>query len=96
MVSSIAMLNELFHLTSVICLHTVKCFKYGKWLNSSTWPTDGTWTGTASLGQSGPGSNDNERILHIFQNSSIGGTTSVVLMSYLGHSLGQFHISKEM
>ena len=50
-----------FNLASVICLHTVK------WSNSSIWPIDGALTD-----QSRPGSNDNERILHIPQGSRIG------------------------
>ena len=33
-------------------------------LNSSVWPVDGTLTGTTNLGQSGPGSNVNEEVLH--------------------------------
>ena len=42
-------------------------FKYSKWLNSSIWPIDGSLTGTTTLGQSGPGSNGNEGVLHIPQ-----------------------------
>ena len=32
-------------------------FKYNKWLNSSVWSIDGTWTGAIAPGQSGPRSN---------------------------------------
>ena len=39
-----------------------------KWLNSSTLPIDETITSTITLGQSGPGSNGNEGVLHIPQN----------------------------
>ena len=43
----------------VICFHTVKL------LNSSIWPIDMTLTVTTTLGQSGPGSNSNEGVLHV-------------------------------
>ena len=45
------------NLTSVMCLHTV----------CSIWPIDRTLSGSTTLGQSGPGSNDNEEVLHIPQ-----------------------------
>ena len=35
-----------------------------KWLNSSIWFIDETLTGTATPGQSGPESNDNEEVFH--------------------------------
>ena len=35
-------------------------FKNKKWLNISIWYIDGNLTDTTILGQSGPGSNDNE------------------------------------
>ena len=57
-------------------MHTVK------WLNSSQWLTD-----TASLGQSWSGSNSNEEVLHIFQNSMTETPLSDGLVSYPGHSL---------
>ena len=57
--------------------------------NSSIWPIDRILSGATTLGQSGPWSNGNEEVLHIFQSSCI---TEVLpsdcLMSYLGHSLG--------
>ena len=43
--------------------------------NSSIWPIDRTLSGATTLGQSGPGSDDNEGVLHIPQNSSITGTS---------------------
>ena len=36
-----------------------------KWSNSSFWPIDETLTSIANPGQSGPGSNGNERLFHI-------------------------------
>ena len=42
-------------------------FKKRKWLNISIWHIDRTLTGTTSPGQSGPGSNGNEGVLHITQ-----------------------------
>ena len=47
------------NLTSVICLHTV----------CSIWFIDRTLSGTNTQGQSRPGSNDNEGVLHIPQSS---------------------------
>ena len=40
-------------------------------LNSFIWPIDRILSGATTPGQSGPGSNDNERVLHIHQSSSI-------------------------
>ena len=56
--------------------------------NSSIWPIDRTLSGATTPGQSGPGSNGNEGVLHIPKISSItGASSSDGLMSYLGHSL---------
>ena len=41
-------------------------FKYSELLDSSIWTIDGTQTGTINPRQSGPGSNVNEKVLHIF------------------------------
>ena len=49
------------NLTSVICLHTV-CL---------IWPLDRTLSGATILGQSGPGSNGNQGVLHIIQSWSL-------------------------
>ena len=68
---------NVFKLTSVICLHTVKCS------NSYIWSIDGTLTDTI-LGQSEPGSNSTEGILHIPQSSRTGASPSDSLMSYPG------------
>ena len=54
---------------------------------SSIWRIDRTLSGATTLGQSGPGSNGNEKILHIPQSSSISRTSSHCLESYPGHSL---------
>ena len=40
---------------------------FSKKLNSSLWPKDGTLRGTTTRGQSEPGSNGNEEVLHIPQ-----------------------------
>ena len=57
--------------------------------NCSIWPINRTLSGVTTQGQSVPGSNGNERVLHITQNSSITGTLRLdCLVSYPGHSLG--------
>ena len=56
-------------------------------MNSSTWTIDEILTGTATLGQSKPGSNGNEEILHIPKNSRTEASPSDGLASYPGHSL---------
>ena len=49
-----------------------------------------------TLGQSGPGSDGNEGVLHIPKSSSITGTSpSDCLVSYPGHSLGGGYASAE-
>ena len=66
-------------------------------LFSSTWPIDRTLSVATTPGQSGPGSNGNERILCIFQNYSISGvSTSDCFVSYPELSLGQSYPSAEM
>ena len=62
----VLLFNKQFYLPAVICLNTVK------WSNSSSWPIDGTQSGTTTLGQSGPESNGNEGVFHIFQSSRTG------------------------
>ena len=59
-----------FNLISVICLHT------GKWLKSSIWFIYGTLTSTTTPGQSEPGSNGNEGVLHIPQSFRTGASPS--------------------
>ena len=55
----------------------------------SIWPIDRTLSDATTLGQSGPGSNGNEEVLHIPQSSSITRTSpSDCIVSYPGHSLG--------
>ena len=57
---------------------------------SSIQPIDRALSGAAIPGQSGPGSNVTEGVLHIPQSPSINGTSpSDCLVSYLGHSLGE-------
>ena len=58
--------------------------------NCSIWPIDRTQSGATTPGQSGPGSDGNEEVLHVPQRSSITGTSSSdCLMSYTGHSLAR-------
>ena len=66
--------------------------------NISIWPIDRTLSGATTPNLSGPGSNGNEGVLCIPQNSIITGpSTSNCLMSYPGHSLGgEFYPSAEM
>ena len=64
---------------------------------SSIWPIDRTLSGATTLSQSGPGSDGNERVLHIPQSSSITGISpSDCLMSYPGHSGAGAYPSAEM
>ena len=74
-----------FNSLEFICLQIVKWFQeLLPKTNSSIW----LLTGTTTLGQSGPGSNSNERVLHTLQRSRTGALPSDGLVSYLGHSLG--------
>ena len=55
---------------------------------SSIQPIDRALSGATILGQSGPGSNGSEKVLHIPQSPSITGTSpSDRLVSYPGHLL---------
>ena len=55
---------------------------------NSIWPIDRTLSCASTPGQSGPGSDSNEQVLHIPQSSSITGTSPPdCLVSYPGHSL---------
>ena len=59
--------------------------------NISIWPINRT------LGQSGPGSDGNEELLHIPQNSSLTGPSpSDCLVPYPGHSLGDSYSLAEI
>ena len=56
-----------------------------------------TLSGTTTSGQSGPGSDGNERVLRISQSSSITeASPSDCLVSYAGHSLREHYSSAEM
>ena len=60
-------------------------------------PKIGPLSGATTLGQSGPGSDGNEGVLHIPQSSSTAGTSpSDCLVSYPGHSLGGSYPSAEV
>ena len=57
---------------------------------SSIWPIDRTLSGAITPGQSGPGSDGNEEVLHILEISGITGTSLPdCLVSCPGHSLGE-------
>ena len=56
--------------------------------NGAIRPTDRTLSGATKWGQSGPGSDGNEGLLHIPQISKVGASPSDCLMSYQGHWLG--------
>ena len=62
-------------------MHTVK------WLNCSIGPIDWMLTSTTTLGQNSPGSNSNERILHIPQNSRTTRWFSIVSRTLVGKGL---------
>ena len=65
--------------------------------NSSIWPIGRTLLGAIIPGQSGPGSDDNERVLPIPQNFSITeASPSDSLASYTGHLLRESYPSTEM
>ena len=65
--------------------------------NSSIWPINETLSGATTRGQSEPGSNDNEGVLHILQSSRTEPSLSDCLMSYPGYSLeGVSYPSAEM
>ena len=68
-------------------------------LNSSIWLIDRTLSGATTPGQSGPGSNTNEVVLHTPQNSLTVASPSYCQMSSSGHSLvggGRSYSSEEM
>ena len=57
--------------------------------HTSIWPIDKTQSGATTSGQSGPGIDGNEGILHIPQSSKTRASPSDCLVSCLGHSLGK-------
>ena len=64
---------------------------------SSIRPVDRTLSGATILGQCGPGSDDNEGVLHIPQGSSITGPSpSYCLVSNPGHALEETYFSGEV
>ena len=65
-------------------------------LFSSIWPKDGTLSGAPTPGQSGPGSDGNEEVLHFLESSRTPGTSSSdCLVPYLGQSLERSYPSAE-
>ena len=66
-------------------------------LSSSIWPIDRTLSSATTLGQSGPGSDDNEEVLHISQSSRITeASPSDCLVLYSGHSCWESYSSAEI
>ena len=65
--------------------------------NSLIWPIDKTQSDATTMGQNGPGSIDNEGVLHIPLSSSITrASSSDCLVSYPEHWLGESYSSAEM
>ena len=65
--------------------------------NSFIWPIDKALLDATTLGQSGPGSDGNERVLHIPQSSKTGALPSDCLMSYPGSDAGSvFYSSSQL
>ena len=60
---------------SIVCIK-LNCSMLSKWLRGSIWPTHGILIGITTPGQSEPGSNGNERGLHIPPNSWTGASPS--------------------
>ena len=73
----------------IIVCSLLNSFKYSKWLNSFIWLTDGLLTGTNTLGQSEPGSNGNDGVLHIPQSSKTGDSLLDSFSVISGPSLGE-------
>ena len=66
-------------------------------LFSSISPRDRTLSGATTPGQSGPSSNGNKGVLHIFHSFSIiGASPSDCFVLSLGHSLGESYHSAQM
>ena len=63
--------------SSFVCTQ-LNSFKFSEWLNLSIWPIDNTLTGTTTPGQSGPGSYDNKKVLHIPQTQELDLTHQIV------------------
>ena len=65
--------------------------------NNSIWPIDRTLSGATTLGQSGPETDGNEGVLYILQSFSITEASPLdCLVSYPGHTLGEFYPFAEM
>ena len=69
------MLTFLFYINHLF-VYSLNGFKNLKWLNISLWPRDGMQTSTTSLEQCGPGTNGNEGVHLIPQNSRTGPSPS--------------------
>ena len=66
-------------------------------LNSSIWPIGKTLSGATTPGQSEPGSNSNEGVLHITKGSKTGASPSDYQMSYQDtHWVGVSYHSAEV
>ena len=89
MVSHIAfyIIDSIYQVFLINLLHII-CFMCSKWLNISSWPIEGTLTGTTTPTQTGPDGNGNEVVLYISESSRTCAYLSDVLVSYQRHSLG--------
>ena len=74
-------INNPVHYYSFICIQ-FNGFKYRKGLNISICRIDLTRTCTTTPGQSGPGGNGNEEVIHITQSSRTEALPSESLVSY--------------
>ena len=86
---SYTQLNDQTVLFQTIQFSTSHLFALSSISNSSIWPMDRTLSGTTTLGQNGPGSNDNEGVLHIPQISKTDASPSDGLVSYPEYLLGK-------
>ena len=94
-----------FSISTYFCLHTVKCkdssFQTIQFCEiiefRSIRPIDRTFSDATTPGKSGPGSDGNDGVQRISQSSSNTELSpSDCLVSYLGHSLGEFYPSEDM
>ena len=70
--------DTMIQFNTIIFCKALNVFKHNKWLNTSIWRIDGTLTGTTTLDQSVPSSNENKTLLHILQRPWSGAFSSDV------------------
>ena len=74
-------------LINIICLYTVKWFKYDKWLNILIWPIDGTLTSATTPNQYVQINKEFEGVVYIPQSSMTAAWQSGILVSYPGNAI---------